>query len=330
MQPQNSTGPAEPTLASLAGGSPGARTRRLLLATRPAFSVASIAPVIIGSAWGFRVAGHFDWSVALLALVATVCVHLASNVLNDVADDLSGTDRNNEERIFPYTGGSRFIQNGVMTASEMRLWGLTLLAVGAILGLALIELRGPAVLVFGLIGVALGVCYSLPRLQLAGRGVGEAAIAVAFGALPIAGAAWLQSGRVDWGVILLSIPVSLWAAAILLINEVPDQAADGLAGKATLVVRLGPAATRRVYVGLHVTACGAFLAAGALDLVPWWSALAALLLLPAAWKASRSIRESYDRSSLTRSIETTLRLHMAGSVLLLIAVLLAAFLHWHR
>lgn len=325
MQSQNSTGPAEPTFASLAGGSPGARARRLLLATRPAFSVASIAPVIIGSAWGFRVTRHFEWSVALLALVATLCVHLGSNVLNDVADDISGADRNNEERIFPYTGGSRFIQNGVMTANEMTIWGLTLLAVAAILGLALIELRGPAVLVFGLIGVALGVSYSLPRVQLAARGVGESAIAVAFGALPVTGAAWLQSGRVDWAVILISVPVSLWVAAILLINEVPDQAADARAGKATLVVRLGPTATRRVYAGLHITACAAFLTAGALGLVPWWSALAALLLLPGAWKASRAIRESYDRPSLTRSIETTLRLHVAGSALLVIAVLLAAF-----
>ena len=320
------TSPAEPTVAALSGDSTGVRIKRLLLATRPAFSVASVAPVAVGTAWGFRVAGHLDWSVAVLAVAATLCVHLASNVLNDVADDLSGTDRSNDERIFPYTGGSRFIQNGIMTSNEMTLWGIVLLAVAAIVGLALLELRGPGVLVFGLIGVALGVCYSLPGIRLAARGLGEAAIAAAFGVLPVAGAAWLQAGRVDGPAILISVPVSLWVAAILLMNEVPDRAADARAGKATLVVRLGLGATRRLYIGLHVTACAAFLAAGALRLIPWWGAIPALLLLPPAWKASRAIRDPYEREPLTHSIESTLRLHVAGSTLLLLAILAATLL----
>jgi 1,4-dihydroxy-2-naphthoate polyprenyltransferase len=320
-------GPAEPTAAALAGDSTGARVKRLLLATRPAFAVASVAPVVVGSAWGFAVTGHLEWSVAVLALIATLCVHLAANVYNDVADDLSGADRINEERIFPYTGGSRFIQNGILTSNEMTVWAVVLLAIAAIVGLALIGLRGPGVLVFGLIGVALGICYSLPRVQLVARGVGEAAIAAAFGVLPVTGAAWLQTGTVDAQVILISVPVSLWVAAILLMNEVPDRAADARAGKATLVVRLGYAATRRVYLGLQAMACAAFLAAGALRLIPWWSALPMLALLPAAWKAARAIRDGYDRTPLTRAIETTLRLHLVGSVLLATAIVGGALLN---
>jgi 1,4-dihydroxy-2-naphthoate octaprenyltransferase len=34
------------------------------------------------------------------------------NVVNDYYDHLNGTDAANVERIFPFTGGSRFIQNG--------------------------------------------------------------------------------------------------------------------------------------------------------------------------------------------------------------------------
>jgi 1,4-dihydroxy-2-naphthoate octaprenyltransferase len=319
-------GAAEPSLAALAGDTLAARARRLLLATRPAFAPASVAPVLIGTAWGYRASGHMHWTVALLALFATLLVHLGANVLNDVADDLGGTDRINQERIFPYTGGSRFIQNGIMSANEMTVWGVTLLAAAALLGLALIELRGPAILVFGLIGVALGVSYSLPRIQLAARGIGEAAIAIAFGVLPVTGAAWLQSGRLDGASVVISVPVSLWVAAILLMNEVPDQAADARAGKATLVVRLGTEATRRVYLGLQLTACAAFLLAGALRLVPWWIAIVSIALIPGAWSAAQGIREPAERARLTRSIRTTLALHTAGSVLLLAAVLLAAFL----
>ncbi len=318
------TTPAEPTAAAFGGGSFAARTRRLVLATRPAFAPASLASVLIGSAWGYRVAGRFSWSLALLALLATLCVHLAANVLNDVSDDLSGADRGNEERIFPYTGGSRFIQNGVLSPREMTLWGIALLAVAAVLGLALVALRGPGVLAFGVVGVALGLAYSLPRIQLAARGLGEASIAIAFGVLPVAGAAWLQSGRLNATSILISVPMGLWVAAILLMNEVPDRQADARAGKATLVVRLGVPATRRLFLALQGGACAALILAAILGVIPAWAGFAGLLLLPAAWRAAGAIVEPTERASLQRSIRTTLKLHLAGSALLFVSVLSAA------
>jgi 1,4-dihydroxy-2-naphthoate octaprenyltransferase len=318
--------PAEPAAADFATGSVGARLRRLALATRPAFFPASVAPVIIGSAWGYRVAGQFDWLLFALALIATLCVHLACNVLNDVGDDLTGADRINDERIFPYTGGSRFIQNGVMSVREMARLGITLLVSAALVGLVLIYLRGPVVLLFGAAGVLVGVLYSLPRVQLAARGLGEAAIAVAFGVLPVTGAAWLQSDRLDWASVLISLPVGMWVTAILLINEVPDRKADGRAGKRTLVVRFGTEGTRRIYLALHVTACAAFLLAGSLRLVPWWMGAASLVLMTGAGTAARNIREPIDRARITRSIEMTLRLQTGGCLLLMAAVLLAALL----
>jgi 1,4-dihydroxy-2-naphthoate octaprenyltransferase len=326
MTSQHSALPSEPAAADFATGSIGARLKRLALATRPAFFPASVAPVIIGSAWGYRVAGRFDWLLFTLALIATLCVHLACNVLNDVGDDLTGADRINDERIFPYTGGSRFIQNGVMSVREMAALGITLLVIAALMGLALIDLRGPAVLFFGVAGVLIGVLYSVPRVQLAAHGVGEAAIAIAFGVLPVTGAAWLQSDRLDWASVLISVPVGMWVTAILLINEVPDRNADARAGKRTLVVRLGAEGARRLYLALQVTACAAFLLAGIMRLVPWWMGVASLVLLAGAGGAARNIREPIDRALLTRSIEMTLRLQTGGCVLLLAAVLLAALL----
>jgi 1,4-dihydroxy-2-naphthoate octaprenyltransferase len=316
----------EPTRELLGGDSPGRVARRLFLATRPGFFPASVAPVIVGSAWGYGVAGRFDWVLFVLALVTTLLVHLASNVLNDVGDDASGADRGNEDRLFPYTGGSRFIQNEIMSARQMATLGISLLVLGVLAGLALAALRGPTVLVFGIIGVALGVLYSLPRFELSAHGVGEAAIAVAFGLLPVNGAAWLQSGTVNWESILISVPVSMWVAAILLINEVPDRNADGRAGKRTLVVRLGVDKTRRLYLALHVTAVVALLAAGIMGLIPWWMGSISVALVPAAYRAAVPLREPLDRARLTHSIEVTLRLHTAGCALILVAILLGVFL----
>jgi 1,4-dihydroxy-2-naphthoate octaprenyltransferase len=322
---KHTAGPIEPTAAAF-GNSLGARIKRLWLATRPAFLPASILPVLVGTAWGYRVVGRLDVLSFCLALLATVCVHAASNVLNDVGDEIVGADGANDERIFPYTGGSRFIQNGVMSVQEMQSWGLMLLLAAAVPGAALVWLHGLTILAFGAIGIALGLMYSIPVLQLSARGLGETAVAIAFGVLPVVGASWLQSGVLDGASIAISIPVALWVASILLINEVPDIRADAAAGKKTLVVRWGVAATRRVYLGLQLAAIAAFLISGMLGLIPWWASLAALLLLPRAFAAARSICDvREDRAKLTRAIETTLALHTMGSLLLIAAVLVAAF-----
>ena len=226
-----------PSTQEFAGDSPAQVSKRLFNAMRPKFFPASVLPVLAGSAWGFMVAGQFDPSAFILALLATVCVHAGANVLNDVGDDSGGTDRQNEDRIYPYTGGSRFIQAGIMTPNGMARLGISLLGVAAIAGLILLLSKGTMVLWFGIAGVLLAVLYSLGPVRLASVGLGEVAVGIAFGVLPVTGAAWLQSGSLGLDVLLFSIPVSVWVTAILLINEVPDIAADGATGKRTLPVR---------------------------------------------------------------------------------------------
>ena len=116
--------PLEPQYEDLAGDGLGRKARRLFLATRPKFLTASILPVLVGTAWGATVAGGLEFGVALLALLATALVHCASNVINDVGDEITGTDRDNVDRIYPYTGGSRFIQNRIMSPRRNASLGL--------------------------------------------------------------------------------------------------------------------------------------------------------------------------------------------------------------
>lgn len=303
----------EPSAAALQGGSPLRAAKRLFLATRPKFFVASILPVVLGSAWGYHVAGAIDLTAFLLALGAIVSVHAGVNVLNDVYDELGGSDRANRERIYPYTGGSRFIQNGVMTVAEMARWGTALIATGMVFGAALIALKGLPVLFFGLAGIALGTLYSAPPVALAGRGLGEAAVGVGFGVLPVVGAAWLQSGVIDGAVLLVSLPISLWVANILLINEVPDIAADAHAGKRTLPVRLGGTTTGVLYFSLDVAAVLALVAASVQGLLPWPTFVLPALLLLAAKRAGQAIAGN-DREALRRSIELTLAVHALGGI----------------
>jgi 1,4-dihydroxy-2-naphthoate octaprenyltransferase len=293
----------------------GQTAKRLFHATRPKFFPASVLPVIAGTAWGVYAGGNFDAVLFALALIATICVHAGANVLNDVGDESGGTDRQNTDRIYPYTGGSRFIQTGVMDASGMARLGISLLAVAAVAGLMLIMLRGPVVLWLGLAGVALAVLYSLGPVRLASIGLGELAVAVGFGVLPVVGAAWLQSGVIDLNAVMFSVPVSAWVAAILLINEVPDIQADGATGKRTLPVRLGNGGTAILYIAIHILALATTVHLAAVGQLPMVAPLVPALTLILVFKAATAIKTGIgDRATMTAGIEATLGVHTIGSI----------------
>jgi 1,4-dihydroxy-2-naphthoate octaprenyltransferase len=308
------------------GDSPGQIARRLFNATRPKFFPASVLPVIAGTAWGVSVLGKLDAVVFMLALFATVCVHAGANVLNDVGDDAGGTDRNNDDRIYPYTGGSRFIQSGIMSADNMARLGISLLAMAGIGGLLLLMMRGQMILWFGLAGVILAVLYSLGPVRLSAIGLGETAVGIAFGVLPVVGAAWLQSGVIDLDVFLFSLPISAWVAAILLINEVPDITADASFGKGTLPVRIGLSGTAVVYMSIQLSAVAVVLWMALNGALPLAAPLVPLMLLVLAFKATRAIRSGIaHRASLTAAIEATLGIHTIGSAWLAACALYIVF-----
>ncbi len=325
--------PTGPLREDFAGASIPATLKRLFHATRPKFYPASVLPVIVGTAWGAHAAGAIDVTAFVLALLATVLVHAGANVINDVGDDSGGTDRQNDGRIYPYTGGSQFIQREIIDSRGMAGLGAGLLMLAALAGLALLILKGPVVLVFGAIGLLLAVVYSIGPLRLNSLGIGEAAVAIAFGVLPITGAAWLQSGIINSDVIVFSLPVSMYVAAILLINEVPDLRADGATGKRTLPVRLGLDGTSFLYFGLHLVATGAWawVASYAMNesdhsIVPGLALLLVVFLLTIAGRAAHTIRrKADDREAMTKAIESTLAIHTIGSILLVACVL---YMHW--
>jgi 1,4-dihydroxy-2-naphthoate octaprenyltransferase len=315
--------PTDRPSPALAGPGLAAAARRAFLATRPPFLIASVTPVLIGTAWAGAAFHRFDGLNFGLALGAMLLAHAAANVYNDVGDDMTGADPGNEERIYPYTGGSRFIQSGLLSRAQMTRLAIGLAAAALLIGALLAALRGPGVIGLGCAGLGLGFLYSLPGVQLSARGLGEATVAIGFGALPVLGSIWLQTGNVDLGGLLLCLPVSAWAAAILVINEVPDIEPDRRAQKRTLVVRWGVGGARRLYGGLVLVAFAASAAAIVYHALPGWYALPASALAGLGFYAARGISaEGAARRRLKRSIELTLAIHALGCVALIAAILL--------
>ena len=296
--------------------------KKYFLATRPMFFTTSLLPVLLGTVIGYRLSGQLDMLALILALLAVAFVNGGIDVLNDVFDDLGGTDRVNISHISPFTGGSRVIQEKILSNSQMRRFGYFLLTLSVILGTGLALHKGYVVVLYGLIGIFLGVAYSAPPFKLASRGFGESAVAIGMGVLPVTGAAWLQLGQFSWEALLLSIPASLWVANILLINEVPDVDADGATGKRTLVVRIGHQLTAGVYLLLNVLACVAIYIASSLGYVPLAATVLPLfLLLPAIYTGNTIYNWSDKPESIVIGIKSTIAIHATGILWLLAWIL---------
>ena len=310
----------EPSTAIL--NRPGIATtlKRWALATRPAFLSASLFPVLAGTAWGYGRSGSFDLLAFVLATLATALAHGGVNVLNDVYDEKNGTDRINSERIFPFSGGSRFIQNNIMNIGQMARLGWGLLLAALFFGLCLALLKGWVMLALGASGVFLGVAYSAPPLAFSSRGWGELAVGIGFGPLPVMGAVWLQGAEIDTGAIVISVIIGLWVALILINNEVPDIDADKKVGKKTLAVRLGQKNTAWLYFALHLLAMAlvGYLVRG--EMMKPYALAVLLFLLPASLNAARLIYSSAGDGKpiavekMTIAIKSTLAIQAIGSI----------------
>ncbi len=306
---------AEPTLAAFGGAAPGRILKRYFFATRPLFLTASVLPTCLGTAWGARSCGGFDLPVFALAAVAIAAVHAAANVVNDICDDMAGTDRCGGGYVHPFTGGSRFLQNGILTRRSMAGLAAALLAGAAVAGLALVAVRGWGVLGFGLLGLAGGLAYSTPPVRLSARGLGEATVGAMFGVLPVVGAAWLQCGAIDRTALLLSLPVAAWVTAVLLINEIPDTEADAASGKRTLAVRLGPGPVGALYVLLQGAAALATLWLAGQGIVGWAAALAVLAVAGLGVSVGARIPSTPTTApGFVRLIKATLAVHGLGTL----------------
>ena len=215
------------------------KARLLIAEMRLSFLTASITPVLLGTAIAWATAGAFTWDLFLLTLTAGCCLHLGANIANDFFDHLSGTDDINVEYVRPFSGGSRLIQLGLLSPSEVLAESLFFFALGGLIGLHLALTRGMFILILGVIGAASGFFYTAPPVRLVSRGIGEVFIGLNFGVLMTLGGYYVQTQAIVWTPIMPSIPVALLITAVLYINEFPDYRADAAAGKRTLVVRLG-------------------------------------------------------------------------------------------
>ena len=298
------------------------RVMSWLVITRAPFLTAAIMPVLIGGAFAAQFLGQdvgFPVVPYLLTLVGVMLLHLASNVFNDYFDWQSGTDQANAKYFQMYSGGSRAIELGLIDMKGTRNLATALLATAVLIGLYLTFTIGWGVLGLGLLGAAAGFFYTAPPVRLVARkGLGELFIALAFGPLITLGTSYVVTGSFDlWPVaFLIGIPVGLLTANILVINQVPDVAADASTGKNHLVVTFGSRNTPYLYGTILAVAIGVHAWMAATDPranMFWW--LPALLLVVQGIRIVRHMVLHIDSRELVRANAQTIQLNILYGVL---------------
>ena len=296
---------------------------RYISATRLPFLSVTLIGALLGLAVAVYSGQPFRLMHAGLAIFLALVTHAAVNVLNDYYDALNGTDDANTGRLYPFTGGSRFIQNGVLTPGQTACYGYALLALAMAGGLWLAVHVGVGLLLIGAAGLFIGWAYSATPFRLNSRGLGEFCVLAGFVGI-VVGMDFVLRGHFDRAPFLIGLPYGLLVTNLLFINQFPDREADAMAGKRHWVVRFSPPMAAGVYPLLSGLALGMIVMLWQRNMIPpmaLFSALPLLISFNAAYILRRNVRRP---SALLPAIRMTIVVTLAHGILLALALMSAS------
>jgi 1,4-dihydroxy-2-naphthoate polyprenyltransferase len=217
-----------------------------LEASRPKTLLLATAPVI--SSWSVN---NFvkPWLI-LLILITAISLQILSNLVNDLFDFIFGADTHRSGKLLgDNIGPTRTVQKGIISPKEMTVGITILLFINIILGSILVYSGGFSILIIGIISIIVAFMYTCGPYPLGYYGWGEFLAWFFFGHVAFLGTSWLISNNVvKFNELLLSNSFGLYAATVILINNIRDVEFDKKAGKRTLVVRIGVNAAKNTCV----------------------------------------------------------------------------------
>ena len=235
----------------------------------------SVGPVLVATAAALPPA-RWRWDVLAASVLGVALLHGAGNLLNDYFDFKSGVDTredNGEAR------PGRLLVRGELKPRDVLAQAAACLVLALPLALYVWWRCGFGPLWFAAAGAFGLYAYTGPPLRLKYRALGEILIFVVFGPMLMLGAARAQTGRWEWAVFRLSIPIGWATTAILVGNNIRDFEEDSAAGITTLIRVIGLRAGRILYAGLVLAALLGVAALAMMGLAPPMLLLAPGLVL---------------------------------------------------
>jgi 1,4-dihydroxy-2-naphthoate polyprenyltransferase len=283
---------------------------------RPFSLTATVSPILVGTAVA-AYGGTFHFAAFLVTLLSCLFLQIAANYFNEYFDYRYGLDHPGS------LGASTVIFRHEMTANQVLAGGIGCFVIAAVLGLVLIFLVGPAIILFGLAGMAIAYFYSAKPFQFAIRGLGDILVYIAMGFLMTWGAYYVQIPRWSWLAFAASVPVGFLVVAILNMNNTRDIQDDRAVRKLTLPVRFGQLFGQRFHAFLLMGSYVAVTIFVLLRILPFFC-LVVWITFPLAFTNVRSVLAATDRTAFAIGIKRTAMLHLQFGVMLAFGIVVAA------
>jgi 1,4-dihydroxy-2-naphthoate octaprenyltransferase len=209
----------------------GARLRTLPLA---------VSPIAIGAGAAASVQ-KFDLLLSLLALAVALFLQIGVNYANDYSDGIRGTD---DFRVGPLRlTGSKSVRPEAVKLAAFIFFGLA-----AVAGLVIVLITAQWwFIAVGAAAIIAAWFYTGGKSPYGYAGLGELAVFVFFGLVATYGTAFIQIRKFDFNALIGAIAVGLFAAAVLMVNNIRDIETDTLAKKKTLAVKVGKRSAKAIY-----------------------------------------------------------------------------------
>ena len=208
-------------------------------AARPKTLLVSIAPVIMSVAFA-SIYMKINWLPAIICLVFAVMAQVLSNFVNDYSDGIKGSDN---QRLGP----QRMVASGLISPQKMLsgiiVWGIMTF----LLGCTLLYWGGWILLPFGIVILLCAFAYSAGPFPLSRHALGDVAVVLFYGIAPVVLTFFIQTGIVNFKIIVVGLAIGLVANNLLIINNYRDAEQDAANGKKTTVTVFGKRLMRNVF-----------------------------------------------------------------------------------
>lgn len=255
----------------------------------------------------------FSFIPMLICLVFAVVAQIASNFANEYYDYKNGLDKKGRE------GYRRGVTEGDIKPSAMKRATYLLLAADALIGCTLIYYGGWQLIAVGIAVAIFAVAYSAGPYPLSHHGLGDIAVVIFFGFVPVIFTEYVQTGifHLSSVTICSSLGVGLLTANVLIVNNYRDRDDDAATGKRTTVVIFGRKAMARIYLANGIIASTCFAIAG--TWAPSWTSAGWALCFAGALLLWQRLKNNTG-AALNPVLKFTSLLVLASAIYLLIVL----------
>lgn len=209
---------------------------------RPQTLILGMVPVLIGAVCvGISSPSAFNWLLTILCFLVAIFLQIGVNFANDYSDGIRGTDK---KRVGPL----RLVGSGLVKPKQVLAAAILFFGLASLAGVSIIALTQVWwLLAVGVFCLLAAWFYTGGKYPYGYMPLGELVVIIFFGLVPVLGTMYVQTGFVNDLTWWMGLAVGLFAAGVLMANNLRDREKDVKHKKMTLSVLVGGHTSRLIY-----------------------------------------------------------------------------------